>query len=166
MKYRYAICLFTIAFIIQTTLMNVVGILGATPNLLLCLVVIFSVLYDDNYYGLILGVAFGLLYDICFSQYIGIAALAFFIISLSIMLVNIVVNKEAVVSVILVSIGATVVYTLLYWSVMAMLGSSYSFLYMIRNLPVYIIYNTAIVIILYYSMIKKVIRHHYDRYFR
>jgi len=166
MKYRYAICLFTAAFIIQTTLMNVVGIFGVTPNLLLCLVVIFSFLYVDNNYGLVLGVIFGLFYDVCFSEYTGIAALAFFIISLSIMLVNVATNREAVLSVLLVSAGATVLYTLIYWSIMSMLGSSYSFLYMIKKLPLYVLYNTAIVLILYYSMIKKVIRHHDDRYFR
>lgn len=166
MKYRYAICMFMAAFVIQTTLMNIVGVFGVTPNLLLCLVVIFSFLFDENNYGLVLGVVFGLLYDICFSEYTGIAALAFFVISLSIMLVNIIMNKEAVISVIIVSSAATVLYTLMYWSLMAMLGSSYSFTYMIKNLPFYILYNTAVVIILYYSMIKKVIRYHYDRYFK
>jgi len=166
MKYRYVICLFSAALIIQTTLMNVAGIFGTTPNLLLCLVVIFSFLYDENNYGIVMGVIFGLIYDICFSEYVGIAALAFIIISLGIMLVNIVMNKESVLAIIIVSVAATVIYAMIYWGIMAMAGSSYSFYYMIKFVPLYILYNAVIVIALYFLLIKKVIRHHYDRYYR
>ena len=166
MKYRYAICLFSVALIIQTTLMNIFSIYGITPNLLLCLVVIFSFLYNDNIYGLVLGVIYGLLYDICFSEYVGIAALAFLIISLGIMLFSIVMNKEALISVIIVAAASTVAYMLIYWSIMAMLGSSYSFLYMARFLPVSVLYNVAVVAAIYMLMINRVIKHHYDRYYR
>ena len=166
MKYRYAGCLFFAAFILQNTFLNVISVFGATPNLLLCLVVIFSFLYDENNYGIVLGVGFGLLYDICFSEYVGIAAVAYLIISLAIMLVNIALNKEVVFSVIIVSVAATAMYALIYWCIMAMLGSNYSFAYAIRYLPLYILYNAAVVTILYYLMIKKVIRHHHDRYYK
>ena len=166
MKYRYAVCLFSVAFIIQTTLMNVISIYGVTPNLLLCLVVVFSFLYDENNCGLVLGVIFGLFYDVCFSEYVGIAALAFLVISLGIMLVNIVMNKEAIISVVIVSAAATIAYALIYWSIMALLGSNYSFYYMIKFLPLYVLYNTAVVTALYLLMIKRVIRHHYDRYYK
>jgi rod shape-determining protein MreD len=166
MKYRYAVCLFLAAFIMQTTVLNIIGVFGVTPNLLLCLVVIFSFLYDEYNHGIILGVAFGLLYDICFSEYVGIAAMAFLIISLGIMLVNIVMNKEVVFSVIIVSVAATVLYTLIYWSLMAMMGSGYNFLYVAKYLPLYILYNVVVVIVLYYLMVKKVIKYHYDRYYK
>ena len=166
MKYRYAICLFLTAFIIQTTLMNALSVFGATPNLLLCLVVIFSFLYDDKNYGIVLGIVFGLLYDICFAQYAGISALAFLVISIAIMLVSVVMSKEAVFSIIIIAASATCAYTLIYWGIMYMLGSNYSFLYMLGFLPLYVLYNTVIVIILYYLMIKKVIRHHKDRFFK
>jgi len=166
MKYRYAACLFLVAFLIQTTLMNVVRVFDVTPNLLLCLVVIFSFLYDHNNSGLVLGVIFGLLYDIAFSQFVGIAALAFLIISIAIMLVSSMMSKEAFFSVIILAPAATVVYTLIYWGIMAMMGSNYSFLFVIGFLPYYVIYNTIVVIIMYLAMIKKVIRHHNDRYFK
>ena len=166
MKYRYATCLFLAAFVVQTTLVNVIGVFEATPNLLLCLVIILSFLYDENNCGLVLGVVFGLLYDICFSEYVGIAALAFLIISLSVMLVNIVMNKEAIFSVIIIAVAATVIYSLFYWCVTAMLGSGYYFVYMLKFLPMYILYNTVVVILLYLLMIKRVIRFHYDRYYK
>ena len=166
MKYRYVTCLFFAAFILQTTLMNAINIAGVTPNLLLCLVVIFSFLYDENYYGIVYGVVFGLLYDICFAQYTGITALIFLGLSIAIILASIIMNKELILSVVIVSAGATTAHTLAYWAITAMLGSNYSFIYVIQFLPLYILYNMAVVIILYYAMIKKVIRHHNDRYYR
>jgi len=166
MKYRYAACMFSVVFVIQTTLVNVISVYGATPNLLLCLVVVLSFLYDENNCGLVMGVVFGLLYDICFAEYTGIAALAFLIISLGIMLVNIVMNKEALLSVIIVSAAATVVYALIYWSIMAMLGSGYSFYYMMKFIPLYTLYNAVVVTALYMAMIRRVIKHHSDRYYR
>ena len=48
MKYWKAAILFTIAFLIQASLLNLVSIGGVTPNLLLCLVVVFSFLYEDD----------------------------------------------------------------------------------------------------------------------
>lgn len=166
MKYKFAVCLFLIAFLLQATLLNVIAIFGATPNLLLCLVVIFSFLYDEGYYGMILGVTFGLLYDICFSEYIGIAALCCFIIALSIMLVNVVMNKEMVLSVVLITIASTFLYNVIYWAIMEMLGSNYGFFYMLRCQPLYMAYNTVVTVILYYVLIKRVVRHHKDRYYR
>ena len=165
MKYRYAACMFMAAFLLQTTLANVFSVFGATPNLLLCLVAVFSFLYDGDNYGIVFGVAFGLLYDACFSEYTGIAALAFLGISLSIMLVKVVMNREAIISVMIVSAAATVAYALIYWGIMAMLGSSYSFFYAMRKLPLYVLYNTAVVAILYRLMIRRVVKHHYDKHF-
>jgi hypothetical protein len=82
------------------------------------------------------------------------------------MLVNVIMNKEAVLSVIIIAASSTVMYTFIYWGIMAMLGSNYTLLYMIKFLPLYILYNTVIVIMLYYLMIKKVIRYHNDRYYK
>jgi len=166
MNYRYATCLFLIAFIIQTTLMNMISIAGVTPNLLLCLVVIFTFLYDDKNYGIIFGVIFGLLYDIAFTGHVGIAAFLFLIISLSIMFASVVINKEVILSVIIVIVLSTVAYVFMYWGIMALLGSNASFMLMLRFLPIHILYNTIVVLIIYFLMIKRVIRHYQDRYYR
>jgi len=166
MRYVYATSIFLVAYLLQTTLMNVFRVFDVTPNLLLCLVVVFSYLYDDTNIGLILGVVFGLLYDISFSQYVGIAALAFFIISLTTMLVSAVMTKEAVFSIVILGASATVVYTLIYWLVMAMLGSNYNFLFVLGFLPYYVVYNTIVVVIMYYAMIKRVMKRNIDKEFK
>ena len=48
MKYWKAGIIFLIAFLIQPSLLNMINIAGYTPNLLLCLVVIFSFIYEDE----------------------------------------------------------------------------------------------------------------------
>ena len=47
---------FLIAFFIQCSFLNVISIAGYTPNLLLCLVIVFSFLYEEQIYGLLYGV--------------------------------------------------------------------------------------------------------------
>ena len=62
---------FLIAFFIQCSFLNVISIAGFTPNLLLCLVVVFSFLYEEQIYGLLYGAVFGIFYDICFADVVG-----------------------------------------------------------------------------------------------
>ena len=62
---------FLIAFFIQCSFLNVISIAGYTPNLLLCLVIVFSFLYEEQIYGLLYGVLFGVFYDICFADVVG-----------------------------------------------------------------------------------------------
>ena len=88
MKYWKAAILFTIAFLIQASLLNLVSIGGVTPNLLLCLVVVFSFLYEDELYGIIFGAVFGVAYDICFSSVTGYTAIALVLTSLMILIVR------------------------------------------------------------------------------
>ena len=71
MKYWKAGIFFLIAFFIQTSLLNLISVGSYTPNLLLCLVVIFSFLYEKDMYGLVYGAVFGLIYDACYSYVIG-----------------------------------------------------------------------------------------------
>ena len=47
MRYWKAGLIFLIAFLIQPSLLNMINIGGYTPNLLLCLVVIFSFIYEE-----------------------------------------------------------------------------------------------------------------------
>ena len=54
MRYWKAGVIFLIAFLIQPSFLNLINIAGYTPNLLLCLTVIFTFLYDGEYYGPVL----------------------------------------------------------------------------------------------------------------
>lgn len=163
MKMRFAVIIFLVAFILQGTVLNLFSIYGATPNLILCLVAVFSFLYEDNN-GLTLGVVFGLLIDSCMGQYVGVSALSYLIVSLIVINLRETINKENLASVIIVSVGATLIFNFIYFIIYACLGSTYTLLYWLKLQPIYIIYNSAVVFILYLIFIKKVVKYRNDRY--
>ena len=75
MKYRYACLIFALAFILQTTVFGMLPVFGVSANLLLCCCVVISFACTDNNAGIVISVVAGLLYDVCFSQYMGVTAL-------------------------------------------------------------------------------------------
>ncbi|QHI73323.1 rod shape-determining protein MreD [Aminipila terrae] len=163
MKMRFAVIIFFVAFLLQGTVLNLFAINGATPNLILCLVVVFSFLYED-FNGLILGVVFGLLTDSCMAQYVGVAAFSYLIVCLIVINMRETINKENIASIIIVSVGSTLIYNFIYYLINAGFGSIYSLTYWLKLQPIYILYNSAIVFLLYLIFIKKVIKYRNDRY--
>lgn len=163
MKMRFAVIIFGVAFLLQGTLLNLFSINGATPNLVLCLVIIFSFLYEDSN-GLTLGVVFGLLIDTCMAQYVGVSAFCYLIVSLIVINLRETINKENLASVIIVSVGSTLIFNFIYFIIYACFGSTFSLLYWLKLQPIYIIYNSAVVFILYLIFIKKVVKYRNDRY--
>lgn len=163
MKMRFAVIIFLVTFFIQGTILNLFSINGATPNLILCLVTIFTFLYED-YNGLILGVVFGLLADLCMAQHLGVAAFSYLMVGLMIMIFRETINKENIISIIIVSISATLLFNLIYFIINACFGSVYSLIYWLKMQPLYIVYNTVVLYILYLIFIKKVVKYRNDRY--
>lgn len=166
MKYSYAVLLLFSAFILQCSFLNLISVLGTTPNLLLCLVVIFSFLYDDKNYGIILGVVFGLLYDICYMQFVGISSLGYLIIGLFVIVARELLNRENIASALIITALSTLIYNVFVWIMYAILDSNYGFLYMLKFQPGYIIYNIVVVAILYVCAISRVVKHRRDRFYR
>lgn len=166
MRYRYAIPAFAVAFFLQGTLLNLIAVFDMTPNLLLCLVTAISFLYDGSYSGVVLGVAFGLLTDFCYGQYAGPAALCCLLVGAGVLLFREILNRENFVTILLVTAGSTVLYNSLYWLLYYLMGSTYTFMYMLRHLPMMILYNMLVVGILYFILIGHVTRYRRDRYYR
>ena len=163
MKYRYSFLLFFIAFILQSTVMNYFRVFEMSPNLILCLVVIFSFLYE-GYHGMIFGILFGFVSDICFAEIIGIASMANFAVALVCIGMKRYFYKDSRISVTIVSVMGTAVYALLYWSVSGMLGSGAEFLYVMEKEAVLLIYHIIITLAVYQVVSRSVIKHRGDRY--
>jgi rod shape-determining protein MreD len=163
LKYRYSFLIFIIAFILQTTIMNHFSIFHMSPNLILCLVVIFSFLYP-GYHGAIYGIVFGLIVDICYATIIGVSALSNFIVYLICIEMKRHLNKDSMVSVMIASFTGTTVYALLYWSAYKLLGYSYTFLYMLEKEAVLIVYHLIITILIYQVVSRHIIKHRGDRF--
>lgn len=134
-----------------------------SPNLVLCLVVIFSFLYE-GYHGIIFGILFGLFSDICYAEIIGIASISYFAIALIIIEMKRYLYKDSVISVLIVSSIGTAVYALLYWSIYKMLGIGFQFLYVMEKEAVLLIYHIVITLIIYHFVSRSVIKHRGDRY--
>lgn len=163
MKYRYSFLLFLAAFILQTTVINNFMIFEMSPNLILCLVVIFSFLYE-GYHGIILGVFFGFLSDIYFAEIIGVAAMCNFTVALICIELKRYLYKESMVSIAIVSAVGTAFYALLYWSVNRMLGNAADFLFVMKKEAVLLIYHIIITLAIYQIVSRSVIKHRGDRY--
>lgn len=163
MKYRYSFLLFLAAFILQTTVMNNFRIFQISPNLILCLVVIFSFLYD-GYHGIIFGIVFGLIADVCFAEIIGAAAMCNFSVALICIGLKRYLYKDSFVSVTIVSAVGTAVYALLYWDVNRMLGDGADFLYVMEKEAVLLVYHIIVTLAIYLAVSRSVIKHRGDRY--
>ena len=166
MKYWKAAAAVLVAFLIQTSLLNIVNIKGYTPNLLLCLVVVFSFLYEDGLYGIIFGAAFGLLYDICFSSVLGPTALALVATAVGILIVREFANIENIVNMWIVAAVSLVIFYFVSWGLFHIGGKPEGFIYVLKRLPWTGLYSVAVITAIYLVLIRKVTKHRKDRYFR
>ncbi|WP_324823377.1 rod shape-determining protein MreD [Sinanaerobacter sp. ZZT-01] len=163
MKYGHSFILFLAAFLLQSTVLNHLSFFGVTPNLVLCLVIVLTFLYDE-YPGIVGGLLFGLIQDLCFGEIIGIASLAYFAIGLSILYVKKLLYQDNVLSILFITISSTLGYYLIYWGVFFLFNGHYHFLYMAKILPISIIYNNIFTIFYYLIIGKTLEKNPKDRY--
>jgi len=166
MRYWKAGLAFLAAFILQTSFLNVINIGGYTPNLLLCLVVVFSFLYENDLYGVVYGAAFGLLYDLCFSNVTGPAAIALVVVAVLILVFREHTNVENIINMWFISVVSIVVYYFINWLLMFIGGNPKGLLFVFSQVPWTGLYSLAVITIIYLVLVKTVIRHRKDRYFR
>lgn len=168
MKSWKGLVLYIGAFFLQPFLFNLLPVAGVTPNLILILTVMITFLYDDEseLLGIVLGVIFALLNDVAFGLYIGPGAIAILVSGLMVFFLKGFTNKENIINAILTIVISTWVYASVYWLVYIPLGSTYSYIYAMKSIPWQLLYNVIVAIILYLILIKKVIKHRRDRYFR
>jgi len=163
LKYRYSFCAYVVAFIVQSTLLHDVSFFGVAPNLILILTIVFSFLFNEKH-GIIFGVIFGLLSDLSFSEVIGISALCYFLIALSIEGLKKFIYRDNVISVIFISAFGTLLYNILYWGISGVFGGNIDFVYMLFKQPVSIVYNSILVLPIYWFLVRKVIRYRGFKY--
>ena len=166
MRYWKAAIFFITAFLIQSSLLNLISICGVTPNLLLCLVVVFSFLYEDEMYGIIFGAVFGVLYDVCFSTAAGHTAIALVLTALMILIVREYANVENIINLWVVSAVSLVLFYTADWGLLHLTGNPSGIIIMLKILPWTGLYSMVVITAIYLVLIRKVIRHRKDRYFR
>ena len=155
MKFWKAGLVFLIAFLIQPSLLNMINIGGYTPNLLLCLTVIFTFVYGEEYYGPVMGAVFGLAYDLCFGDVIGPTPIALLITAVIVMQLRKFANVENVVSMMAVSLLSFVSYYLLNWILFKLAGSPLGIFYAFSYSLWVMLYSLAVITIVYVIMMRK-----------
>ncbi len=157
---------FLIAFFIQCSFLNVISIAGYTPNLLLCLVIVFSFLYEEQIYGLLYGVLFGVFYDICFADVVGPTPIALVLVALVIFVLREYANIENIVNMGVTSLLSILFYYALNWALQHLAGNPIGLLYVLKTLPWITLYSLSLMTVLYLILLRKMTRHRKDRYFR
>lgn len=165
MRYLKAGAAFLVAFLMQTSVLNIVSIGGSTPNLLLCLVVMVSFLYEKELYGLFYGALFGIIYDVCYSYVVGPTAIALVLVAIVVILLRYYANVENSVSMLVVSLIAFIIYYILNWGLHLVAGNPMGLGYVLISSIGTIIYSLIVNFVIYKALIKNVIKHHKDRYF-
>ena len=94
MRYIFSFFMFLFATLFQGSLVNIFAVFNITPNIVLCLVVMFSFLYNNEYHGLIWGTVFGLISDVIYMPFTGVSALGYFLISLFVIFMSDTFNRE------------------------------------------------------------------------
>ena len=163
MKYRYGFIAFLIAFLLQSSVLHNISLFGVAPNLVLVLVIVSSFLFDELH-GAVFGILFGLLQDMFFSDFVGISAIAYFLVALAVMEAKRYLYRDNYLSVIFISVGGTLGYNIIYWLISGIFGGIHQFIFMLAMQPVAIIYNTILVFILYWIIIRKVIKYRGFKY--
>lgn len=166
MKYWKAGLVCLAAFLVQASLLNLVSIAGYTPNLLLCMVVVLSFLYENELYGLVFGAAFGLLYDICFGVVAGPTAISLVVVSVFILFVREFANIENIVNMWVVAAVSILLYYVTDWGLFHIAGDPIGILYVLKNLPIVFAYSFVVITIAYCILLRKAVKHRRDRYFR
>jgi rod shape-determining protein MreD len=161
MRYYIAAPVFLVAFLLQTTVCWKLPIFGYSPNLLLCLVVVFTFLYDERY-GLILGAVFGVILDIATSIYVGPYAISFVVVYLAVRMLRNVFNHEKLIPDVLMAIITTPVCVLLVWTIDHLCGVQLHFIFALRSLIPLVIMHAVITALLHLIFARSVIRHRTD----
>lgn len=166
MRYWKAAIVFAAAFLVQTSLLNMLSIKGFTPNLILCLVVVFSFLYEEEMYGIIFGAVFGVLYDICFSAVIGPTAIALVVTAIVILIVREYANIENIINLWVVSVLSLGIFYVISWALFRLSGNPLGIVYVLKGLPWTGLYSLVVITAIYLILIRRVVKHRKDRYFR
>jgi rod shape-determining protein MreD len=134
MSYKKATLLYGIAFILQFSLLNLVSVFGVTPNLILCLLIFITYKYNDGMKSALIGIPFALLSDLVGGQYVGVSALALFLLCLAVSYFGRDLNRETLWTLLTVTAIGTVTYYFLSWVIMTILGNPSTFFGLLKFL--------------------------------
>lgn len=167
MKMRIAFLIFGAAFFLQTLLNSWFS--GRFPvDLDLTILIALGICYDEEelHKPLIAAFVFAVISDICFNQHVGVTGVSLILTVLFLLAMRHLVNTENLIFDAGIAAAAVLLYNSIYWFIYYMMGAPFTYLYMLRRLPVGWVINTVIAFVIMYVMVNRVINARRDRYFR
>ena len=168
MRYAVLIPTFAVAFVLQLTVLNLFTINGIVPSLILCLVLIITFLFDREDRVILVGTVTGLLLDMVTGHYTGIYALTLFLIGSATIAYKYFANSDSRLSLIPLCIGGVALYHIIPAVILKLAGSGVSIFRILGFMPISILYNFAVLYVMYMVLIRSVNkrpkRSRYERY--
>lgn len=128
-----------IAYIVQSSLLNVIAYQGISVDLILLSTIYFSLLYDK--YAILYGFCAGLFYDLASDTFLGIHTLSLLIICILIRKVSQLIYKENIFLPLVAALVATFLNNFIIAFSIFLLGYHYNFWLMVNNTLLALIYN-------------------------
>ena len=166
MKHWQVFLIYLAAFILQPFLQNLVPLVGGNLNLILCLTVMFVFVHEEPGQGIFFGCIFAMLWDLFYGQYTGPGALALVLCATVVFLCKYFAHTENFLNAILFMAVATWLYMSIYWGIYAAIGSPYSYSYAMGSLLLQVVFNCIVGLGVYFVLMRRVIKHRRDRYYR
>ena len=154
MTYRSVIITFLAAFIVQLSLLDLFAVMGHTPNLILCVGIVLSFYFNEGNRSIPYAVGAMLLLDICSAPYAGVGALCLFSVLLFVRFCHGEFNPERYLPMITTTVFSVLIYQVLYWGVMHLLGDPMGFVFMFEKMWPTFVYD-LIVASLAFLLIRK-----------
>ena len=129
MSFKRVLLLFALCFLAQLSVVNLISFRNLGPDLIMCMMIAITYLYDDGYRSIPFALVFGLLLDVCAHQYIGITPLIYLVVGIIATAARIWLNAEKLVTMAVTGAVCTVVFQTLYAIVMKIISLG------IANLP-------------------------------
>ncbi len=165
-KHRHVFLIYLAAFLLQPFLQNLIPVIGNNINLILCLTVIFVFVYESPGQGVFFGSVFAMMNDLFYGQYTGPGALAMVLTGIAVYGLKYFAHIENFLNAIVFMIGATFVFATIYWGIYAAIDSSYTYGYAMSSILPQLVLNSAVGLGVYLVLIRRVIKHRRDRYYR
>lgn len=164
MSFKRVLLLFALCFLAQLSVVNAITFRNMGPDLIMCMMIAITYLYDDGYRSIPFALFFGLLLDVCVNQYVGITPLIYLFVGIFATAARIWLNAEKLITMAVTGAIATVIFQTAYFIIMKILGSPFGLIYILEREPVFIIYNVIVLSIMFGIMHRKAEEYHNDRY--
>jgi|LGOV01.1.fsa_nt_gb rod shape-determining protein MreD len=156
MKKRYLLILSLLIFLVQITFVQQIRVVGIVPNLILIMIVMSVLIFDDKE-GIYLAIIFGLLQDILVSKALGISVLIYLIIAILLYSVKEFLLNDYKLSALLGIFFSTIFYHLMFNLICILLrDTTRTIQFIIEITLLETIYNTLIMFVVYGFVFKHI----------